>query len=343
MKGNWKIAALAIAATCWLTGAAQANTRILVNCFWPPQHFVCQEVLRGWKADVEEATERRVRVSFPAQSMAPPPEQLASVRAGIFDATLQFNGFIANEVVGPMVAMMPFASSSDSVANSVALWRTYEKFMADTPEYEGVELLSLFAAPGADFYSMNETPIASLSDATARKMWALPGVTSETLKSNGGAVVSGPAVQMTEIIQRGVVDGFVGIPASDTRAFNVLPYAKSTTRTTTKIFAPVFSLFIGAEKWAEISPEDQAAVRAVSGEKFARLAGGVWGDVEKEVLTLQEDKLQVFEASAAFEAELRSATEGFVAGWEARAEEKGIDGAAALAFYREQVQALQAE
>ena len=50
-------------------------------------------------------------------------------------------------------------------------------------------------------------------------------------KQNGGAVISGPAAQMTETIQRGVVDGFVGIPASTAVAFNAMPHAKSVTRT----------------------------------------------------------------------------------------------------------------
>lgn len=324
-------------------GSAQANTRLIVNCFFPPKHFVCQDILPKWKEAVEEATDKRVRIVFPAKSMSPPPEQLNSVRNGIFDGAVQFNGFIANEVKGPLVAMIPFTGTSNAEASSVALWRTYEAHLAQADEYDGVELLGLFVSPGADFYSMTDTPITSLADATGRKMWALPGVTAGTLKNNGGSVVSGPAVQMTEIIQRGVVDGFVGIPASDTRAFNVAPYAKSVTQTKRKIFAPTFSFFLSSEKWAEITVEDQAAIKAVSGEEFARLAGGVWGGIEAKILDELPGSMEVVEASDEFEAELVAASSGFVDGWKTAVAEKGIDGAAALEFYSGQIDALTSE
>ena len=35
-----------------LTTTAQAKSRLLVNCFFPPQHFVCKEILPKWKAAV---------------------------------------------------------------------------------------------------------------------------------------------------------------------------------------------------------------------------------------------------------------------------------------------------
>lgn len=59
-------AALAITST-----AAQANTRIVANCFFPPQHFTCQDVMKVWGDEVERVTEGRVRVNTPAKSMAP--------------------------------------------------------------------------------------------------------------------------------------------------------------------------------------------------------------------------------------------------------------------------------
>ena len=247
----------AVALTGAFTQAASAQTRILLNCFFPPQHFICQDVLGGWAKDVTDATESRVRVAILPQTMAPPPEQLISARAGVFDAAIQMNGFIENEVVGTQVSQLPFTGVSDGRANSLALWNTYEKYLSSNDEYDGVELLGLFVAPGADFYSLTDEPIRSLEDMKSMKMWATPGATAEILKQAGSAVVAGPAVQMTELIQRGVVDGFVGIPASDAMAFNVLPSAKSATVTRLKITTPTFSFFINDDAWAKIDPADQ--------------------------------------------------------------------------------------
>lgn len=319
------------------TPSAFADTRLLVNCFWPSQHFMCQEVVATWKANVEKVTERRVLVDVPAQSMSPPPEQLASVRSGIFDAAIQANIFLANEVKGPTVPMVPFAASANAEANSVAMWRTYAKFFSSIDEYDDVHLLSVFATPGIDLYSLTDKPILSLSGLKERKMWGLPGTIAETLKSAGVPVVSGPAVQMTEIIQRGVVDGFVGVGAADSRAFNLLPYIKSVTQTDRKINAGAFSFFISDSKWAEISAADQAKIMEVSGEAFARMAGGIWQKYEIDAMADMVKKIKVVKADAAFEAELATATQSAIDLWIKEADEAGFDGQASLDYFKAQV------
>lgn len=327
----------AAAFTGALTASANAESRILLNCFFPPQHFVCQDILGGWAKDVAEVTESRVRVVILPQTMAPPPEQLISARAGVFDAAIQMNGFIENEVVGTQVSQLPFTGVSDGRANSLALWNTYEKYLSSVDEYEGVELLGLFVAPGADFYSLTDKPIRSLQDMTSMKMWATPGATAEILKQAGSPVVAGPAVQMTELIQRGVVDGFVGIPASDAVAFNVMPSARSATVTRLKIGTPTFSFFINDDTWAGIDPADQKKIREISGAAFAERAGSVWTGIEKKALAAREEKIEVIQAPGAFEAELTSAGKTWSDKWIEAADAKGIDGAAALEFYKSEV------
>lgn len=333
---GWAFAG-AMTLTAALAQTASAETRLLLNCFFPPQHFICQDVLGGWAKDVEEATESRVRVVILPQTMAPPPEQLLATRAGVFDAAIQMNGFIENEVVGTQVSQLPFTGVSDGRANSLALWNTYEKFLSAADEYDGVELLGLFVAPGADFYSLTDTPIRSLEDMTKMKMWATPGATAEILKQAGSPVVAGPAVQMTELIQRGVVDGFVGIPASDAVAFNVMPSARSATVTRLKIMTPTFSFFINDDTWAQIDPADQEKIRGISGAAFAERAGSVWTGIEKKALAEREQKIEVIEASDGFEAELAAAGQAWSDRWIETAGAEGIDGAAALDFYKSEV------
>lgn len=340
MKKFAKLSSIVLATTIGtaIATTASAKTRLLVNCFLPPQHVICAEILPAWKDAVEKATDGRVNISIPAKSLAPPPEQMESVRKGVFDGAVQFNGFIANEVKGTLVAMMPFTGTSNAEANSVALWQTHEKYFAKANEYSDVQLLGLFVAPAADFYSTTDTPILSLKDATDRKMWALPGVTASLLKDNGGSVVSGPAVQMTEIIQRGVVDGFVGIPAIGAKSFNVLPYAKSVTRTKRSIFTPAFSFFVNKDKWAEIDDKDRDLILGVSGEKFARMAGDLYTRQEKSALAEQDGgAVKVIEASNEFEKELSSAAQPYIDAWIADATKAGFDASAALDFYKAQV------
>ncbi|MFV0384940.1 hypothetical protein [Paracoccus sp. (in: a-proteobacteria)] len=320
--------------------AAQANTRITANCFFPAQHFICAKILKGWAGQVSDVTGGRVRVNVPAKSMAPPPEQLASVQGGVFDAAFQFNGFIADRHIGVAVSLQPYVNGNDPLANATAFWHTWQQYIADKDPLPGVRVLGVMASPGADFYSTTDQPITSLADAAARKMWALPGVTAGIMKDIGSATVSGPAVQMTEIIQRRVVDGFVGIPASDALAFKVLPYAKSVTRTHAKIFAPTFTFFISEAKWAEIDPADQDAILTVSGEAFVAMAAQVWAGAEAGADKELAETAQIVTASDAFEAELAEAAKPYQDRWIEAASAKGIDAQAALDFYRRTVAEL---
>lgn len=337
-----KLLAISAAALVAMATSASAQTRILLNCFTPPAHVWCESV-QDWAERVEEVTDGRVRVVIPPKSMAPPPEQLNSVRSGLFDAAFQFNGFMAQEVAGPMVAMNPFTGSDSSVINSVALWRTYQEFFGDIDEFKDVELLALLVNPGANFYSMTDDPILSMDDALGRKMWALPGATSGILKENGGSVVSGPAAQMTEIIQRGVVDGFVGIPPETAVAFNVMPYAKSVTRTPRSVFTATFSFFISDAKWAEVSAEDQELIRSVSGEEFARRVGGLFDGRNTKGMAVEQDTLAIHEASDDFYNALQEAGKPFAAKWVGRISGMGLDGAAMLARYQELVDELSSQ
>jgi len=321
------------------TTTASAKTNVLLNCFVPSKHVWC-EALKDWGSRVDQVTEGRVRVTIPPKSLAPPPEQLNAVRSGLFDAAIVFNGFIGKEVAGPMVAMNPFTGGDRSQINSIALWRTYEKFFGGMDEYEGAELLGLLVNPGAHMYSMTDKPISSFADALDRKMWALPGATAGMLKQNGGSVVSGPAAQMTEIIQRGVVDGFVGIPPESAVSFNVLPYTKSVTRTPRSVFTAVFSFFISDEKWAEIGTEDQANILSVSHEEFASRSGSIFDERNDKSTVIENDSIEVFQASDEFYAELQEVAKPFEAAWIKRVNAMGVDGLEAVDFYKNEISKL---
>lgn len=323
--------------------AAAADVRLAANCHASPTSIHCAEILAGWADDVERVTEGRVTVNILAKSIAPPAEQLVSIRNGVFDVATQFNAFIAEEAVGPAISLLPFAGSVDARANAVALWRTYEQFLSGQDEFDGAHLLGFYASPGADFYSLTDTPILSLEDIRTRRMWGLPGVTSGVLKDAGSAAVSGPAAQMTEIIQRGVVDGFVGIAASDAFDHGVADYARSVTRTTRKIFAPTFSILIGDAAWDQIDPADQEMIMSVSGEALAERAGAIWNEDEAEALAKIEGMMDIHRASPEFEAELETLAAPYIGAWIKAATAKGFDAAAALEFYTRTMQELAAE
>ena len=334
-----KITALAAAALVLAANMAAANTRIVVNCFWPPQHFICSEILPNWIADVEEVTEGRVRAIIPPKSVAPPPEQMASVEKGVVDAAVQFNGLIGNRVSGPLVAMNPFIGSFDAPAMAKALWETNRKFFPD--EFDTVHLLSQWVITPGELFSTTDEPLRTLDDFTSRKIWSLPGPLANMSKAIGAGVVSTPAVGSNEVISRGVVDGHLGVSGDALQSFQLIPYTKSHTKFSRAIYTTSFSFMINKDKWAEISPEDQEAIMGVSGEVLGMAAAQKWDDVGASVFArFDELGIEVYEVDPALEEAFVEASKPIVDGWIKKATEAGIDAQGALDFYKQRVAEL---
>ncbi len=317
----------------------EAKTRLIVNCFWPPQHFVCQKALPNWLDEVERVTDGRVVGRIPPKSVAAPPEQLSAVEKGIADAAIQFNGLIQNRVTGPLVAMNPFIASNDPQAMSTALWETNRKFFPN--EFDSVHLLSQWVISPGELYSQTDTPVNSMADLKSRKIWALPGALASIMKKIGAGVVATPAVKANEIISRGVVDAQIGLDPQGVRAFQLIPYTRSMTKFSESLYTTSFSFVINKDKWAEISPEDRDAISNISGDAFARSAAGMWMEATKSALgTFQEKGLEIVPADPAFEVALKSASEFVTIDWVAKANAAGLDGQGALDFYISRVKAL---
>ncbi|MEM9224443.1 MAG: hypothetical protein AAGB11_18865 [Pseudomonadota bacterium] len=334
--------AMLFGATVYSAAPADAQTRLLVNCFWPPQHFMCREILPEWIKRVEEATDGRVRGLIPPKSVAAAPEQWDSVVKGITDVAAQFNGFVQNRVQGPLVAMNLFTGINDAQAMSEALWETYEGYFPN--EYEGIKLLSLWVITPGDMWSQTDEPILSVDDLTDRKVWTLPGPPAALLKGIGAGAVAGPAVQANEIISRGVVDGYIALSPNSADTFQLIPYTNSRTVFSKGLYTTTFSLLINEDKWAEISPEDQAAIMKVSGPAFGRFASKFWMDLdETSAKKVAEAGIKTHEAPKEFEDALVEQSKGITAAWIEKASAKGIDAEAALDFYQKRAREIASE
>lgn len=321
------------------TSMANAETGLIVNCFWPASHFACSEVLPGWIAEVERVTEGRVTGIIPPRSMAPPPEQLSSVENGIADVAVQFNGLIANRVTGPLVAMQPFTSVRDAEAMSRALWATNREYFPD--EFDTVQLLSQFVISPGELYSQTDTPINSIDDLASRRMWVLPGPLAAIATHLGVGVVSTPAVEANEIISRGVVDGHLGLDPQAVQSFQLIPYTSSTTRLERPMYATSFSVVMNADTWAEITAEDQAAIMGVSGDVLGAAFGARWDRAAQAAEAEYSGAgIEVVPADPGFEAALMEAAAPITQRWLDAATAAGIDGAAAREFYQAQIEAL---
>lgn len=319
-------------------GAVAQTTNLVFNSFVPPKHLLKVLILDPWAADVEKATQGRVKITIPPTTAAPPPQVVDATRKGIVDGGYVFNGFVANQFKLVQLGHLPWGNGPTE-AMSLGLWRTHEKFFAKAGEYKDIQLVGLFLLPAGEIYSLKE-PITSAKDLAGKKVWALPGTAARMMEALKAGVTSGPAVRSHDLISAGTVDAFIGTSVSDNRAFNNLQYAKSITDVPGKINSPSFSMFFNAKKWAALSAADREAIMKLGGEHLAsRFA--VIDKAEAEALAEAQGKhkIQVVKASPAFVAELKAAGKPLEDEWVADAKKLGVDGEAALRFYRETVAA----
>lgn len=328
------IAAMIFAAALPLT--AHAQTTVLFNSFIPPTHPINTRVLKGWVADLEKATEGRVKFEVPQASLAAPQQQLDGVQKGVFDMGYMFHGLMENKVKLSPVAHLP-GVNSNSKGSSIALWRTYEKYFKAADEYNGVHLLGLFVFYPGTLFGI-KTPVNSVADIKGTKIYGLPGVPANVLEAAGGGVVAAPAVRSFEIISGGTVDAFAGYAPADAFAFKTLQYAKHITDLPGGLTAPSFALFINKKKWASLSPADRDAITTLSGESLAERFSAMDAVDNKVRADATAQGVSIKPASEAFAAEVNKLAEPLVQAWLKNAASAGVDGAAALAFYRQQAE-----
>ncbi len=239
--------------------------------------------------------------------------------------------------------MLPFVGSSKAEIAGPALWETYQKFFAGKNEYGDAKLIAVYASSGNEFFSLNDSPIESIEDIGSRKMWGLPGVVANTLKGTGSSVVAGPAVQMLEIVSKGVVDGYAGVPWGSVAAFKLGDYTKSATELHAKLFQPTFSFLISNAKWDKFSAEDQAAIMNVMGADYAQWVGAIQDKVNDGArAALMESGIDVVTGSDELENGLRELGQPITDAWVAKMSDMGIDGQAVIDFYLERIAAGEA-
>jgi TRAP-type C4-dicarboxylate transport system substrate-binding protein len=328
-----------MAAAAFTAVTAHAETKLLMNVFVPPGHFM-HEVFHEWARDVEKVTENRVDIEFAAGSLAPPPQQLQGVASGVFDVAFAINPTIKSKAPLLEISSLPWLVS-DAEAASIAAWRTYEKHFASKNQFPDVQLLSIFNFSGGQLYSTTDTPINSVDELKKRKMWALYGEAADLLKNLGISPITSPAVQVSESVARGVVNGYFGLILEAVIDFKTAPYTKSITLFPRGVTSSGFSLFINKRKWASISEADRKAIMALSGEAFARRAGKASNAASVAALAeLKAANIQVLDADPKFFAELERAAEASYEQFERTAEKAGLDGKAVLADFRKEYASL---
>ena len=310
-------------------GSVQAQTELIYNVWLPRRHPFYVGIVEPWGKRVEAASNGRIKVKFPAKSLAPPPRQWSATTKGITDVALLGNNFERKRVTLSMIGQLPF-SSTTAVKASGALWQTHNKYFAKANQYKGVQLLGLFGITGHDLMTKDSEPITKVADLKGRKMWASAVPQMEKL---GAVVLATPAPKIYELVSGGVVNG-AAVIAYGYNSFRIQKFIKSFTHVPGGIGSSTFSVFMNQAKFDGLSADDKQILLKASGEQITKDAVVVDRLTDKALGDMKAAGVKMITADAAFMADLKRELAFMETNWLADAAKAGVDGKAALAFYR---------
>jgi TRAP-type C4-dicarboxylate transport system substrate-binding protein len=300
-----------------------------------PNHPLTRDVLGGWAAAVEKATNGRVKMQMLAKHPVAPQGTFDGVRDGVMDVSYVTASYTPARHPLPLLAELP-GSGGTAEINSVAFSRIHWKHLHKAGEYKGVKLLGVFThGPGQMF--LVKKPVNSVADIAGMKIRSGGGISEASAKALGASPLVKPAPESYEILASGVADGTF-FPAESIRSFNLDKVVKHATIFPGGFYSSAFGFFMNEEKWNKLSKQDQDAINSVSGEALARLAGQAWDAADKGGMeALRAAGVNIQQASPAFIAEVRTRTEPLANNWIQAANAKGLEGAKVLAEFREEL------
>jgi TRAP-type C4-dicarboxylate transport system substrate-binding protein len=305
---------------------------LLFNLYIPRTISMFTNIVKPWSEAVASSTNGLIKIKFTASSLAPIPRQLRMVSSGVADAGMGLHHFTPRRTVTARISELPFAARS-SRAVSIAAWRTVKRFSKES-EYKGVELMGLTTPPPTLIFNSKKA-IKTIKDFRSLKM-LVSGSLVKPAKLLGAAVVGIPLPFAYEQFSRGIVDGtmanFGGI-----KEFRLSKFIKFATPIPGGVGNTSIFIVINKKKFDGFSKVTRDAIMRVSGEKFGEYSAGWDRDNKASTKFLKKAGIQEIPLPPKAMAELRKRWSVIEPKWIKDAAKLGIDGKAAVKFYRNEL------
>ncbi|MCX7140099.1 MAG: TRAP transporter substrate-binding protein [Proteobacteria bacterium] len=323
-----------------LTAApAFAQTEISISSWVPPSHFLNKDFLAGWAQEVEKATSGRVKFRFLPKMVSSPGGHFDAVKDGLADLAFVSHSYTPARFQLVRFGVLPFGGNN-AEAQSVAVWRTYEKFMLKANEHAGVKLLTIYAHGPGIMYN-TKRPINKLADLQGLKFRVGGGMAADVGQAIGATILQKPAPESYELLSQGIVDG-VFFPGESPVSFKLEKLLRYATEFPGGLYSDTHSVIMNEAKFASLPKQDQDIVMKLAGDHMAQLAGKAWDKYAAIGETgMKAAGMQLLKAPAPLVAEVRERTKQFEADWIKDAAPKGIDGAKVMASFHEELKKLE--
>src|SRR5947208_5295059 len=202
MYASRKLAAAALLSAALATASHAQITLTYSSWVTPTHHLTIWQA--NWAAQVEKATDGRVKFQSLPKAPAAPPGTLDAVRDDLVDVSYVTASYTPARHLMPLMAELPGAGNTAEV-NSVAYSRIHWKHFDKLGEYKGVKLLGVFThGPGQMF---TKKPVNGIADVHGLKIRTGGGIAEQVAKALGASAFVKPAPESYELLSSGVADG----------------------------------------------------------------------------------------------------------------------------------------
>ena len=306
-----------------------------------PPFIINSGIIDGYLADITEVTDGRVTFIDPVVVNRDHGAQYALVTSGEVDGAYVLNSTIAESQPLLQLSMTPmFGGSAEQTA--VSMWRLHEEYLAKSGYFSEAELLGFVAAPAAHIWRDMSAPVIAREGVAVKNQYAVPYF--------NGLDTRGPAAMRAEYAEFAAnYSSLTNEPPTFFLAHGAaialgIWNAESNVAVTevdNGLYTPTFSVMLSNEAWAQISPDDQQAIRAISGEALSHRSAA-WDGFDNAFRSkMLESGLKTIKADKALLDDLWLSSLGELNSWAETAKSLGIPGNEALNFYLGNLRSLE--
>ncbi len=319
---------------------ARAEITLTYSSWVPPTHHLTIWQA-NWAAEVEKATNGRVKFQGLPKAPAAPPGTFDAVRDDLVDLSYVTASYTPARHILPLMAELPGMADKaeiNSVAYSRIHWKHFQKF----GEYKGVHLLAVWThGPGQMF---TKRPITSINDLKGLKIRTGGGIAEAVANALGASAFVKPAPESYELLNSGVADG-VFFPFESIVSFKLDTVIQQATVFPGGMYSSSFGFFMNEDKWNKIPKQDQAIINKFSGEYAARSNGQSWDRADQVgIAALKKANVNIVQANPALVAEVHKRSQPIIEDWIKKASDKyHFNARAALEEFRAEIKKLSAQ
>jgi TRAP-type transport system periplasmic protein len=337
MKNMQKLALAAIVGAAF-TAPALAQTTLTYSSWVPPTHHLTLWQ-QNWAAELEKATNGRIKTQSLPKAPAAAPGTFDAVRDGLMDFSYVTASYTPARHILPLMAELPGAGATAEI-NSVAYSRIHWKYFQSVGEYKGVKLLAVWThGPGQMF---TKKPIKSLAEFQNQKIRTGGGIAEAVANALGASAFVKPAPESYELLNSGVADG-VFFPFESISSFKLDKVIGQATVFPGGLYSSAFGFFMNEEKWNKLSKQDQDIIEKMSGEAAARSNGKSWDNADKVGLdALKAAGANIVTADAGMQAEAKKRSGPIIEDWIKKASVKVPNAKAILDEFHAELKKVEA-